>query len=251
MGVSPFAQPGPCHPSMFSGHAIQHRREDALMRPSYEQLIGVLRLRGKRTSHYSQDDRAHKLLARRAPATGAAALLGRSVAMKNSKGDGQEEIGARGQEGLARQRGGVGGGRSGERSFVDLLMPDVEGHDDAEAADGEHMVVVLSPRARPEIATSTEFLALTGSRYSGSHFFRRKSAHIYGGALFAAPRLFSTSRISRWSKSATQPPCRTKAEPRERSWFAMPKRPAGPVPGHPQVGCRQEFRELFSYCSAK
>jgi hypothetical protein len=41
------------------------------------------------------------------------------VAMKNSKGDGQEEIGAGGQEGLARRRWR---GRSGERSFVDLLI---------------------------------------------------------------------------------------------------------------------------------
>ena len=61
------------------------------MRPSYEQLIGVLRLRGKRTSHYSQDERAHKLLARRTPATGAAALLGRSVAEEYEVGAGGHE----------------------------------------------------------------------------------------------------------------------------------------------------------------
>src|SRR5580692_9733650 len=117
---------------------------------------------------------------------------------------------------------------------------------------GEHMVVVLGPRARPGTATSTAVLALAGEPLLRLPFFPEEISPTYTvGALFAAPRLFSTSRISRWSKSATQPPCRTKAEPRERSWFAMPKRPAGPVPGPPQVGCRQEFRELFSYCSAK
>jgi hypothetical protein len=154
-------------------------------------------------------------------------------------------------------RGGVGGGRSGERSFDDLLflgqrMPQrLKSMTMPKPPIENPWLSSLTHRARPETATSTSFLALTGSRYSGFHFFRRKSAPHLRWGLFAAPSLFPTSRISQWSKSGTQPPCRTKAEPRERSWFAMPKRPAGPVPGHPQVGCRQEFRELFSYCSAK
>src|SRR5271165_180371 len=90
-----------------------------------------------------------------------------------------------------------------------------------------------------------------GNQVPGVRWPERNQPHTGAWGWFIAPRLLSTFRISPWSKSAKQPPCRTEAEPRERSLFAMPRRLDGPGPGHPQEGCRQEFRELFFYCSAK
>jgi hypothetical protein len=70
------------------------------------------------------------------------------VAIKNCKGTDRKKLV---REARKAWRGGVGGVRSGERSFDDLFIlgpedaPEVEEHDDAEAADREPMVVVLGP----------------------------------------------------------------------------------------------------------
>jgi hypothetical protein len=70
------------------------------------------------------------------------------VAIKNCKGTDRKKLV---REARKAWRGGVGGVRSGERSFDDLFIlgpedaPEVEEHDDAEAADREPMVVVLDP----------------------------------------------------------------------------------------------------------
>src|ERR1700678_3954834 len=125
---------------------MRERRDGTIMRATDRGPSTPWEVRG-RTSHYAQDDKANKLFS-----VAEECEVGAGGHEKEQR-DGQEQIRARCQEGLTGQRGGVGGGRSGEGSFDDLFIvgpddaPDVEQHDDAEAsadADREDVVVVLA-----------------------------------------------------------------------------------------------------------